>query len=115
MGDFLRGLKIDRWYKVFVYLGAVAFIISLFVEVKVITNRELVMLSLGLFFIGVGEWKNEKVLAYYKPPNVYTGSAALVQHPVRKPDFVGVFFDVIGVLFFLYGVGHIIWSFFLQG
>ena len=115
MGDFLKGLKIDRWYKVFVYLGAVAFVVSLFIEVKGVTNLELVVLSLGFFFIGVGEWKNEKFAVEFKPPNVYTGPAAMFQYPVRKPDFVGVFFDVIGAVFFLFGLGHIIWSFFFQG
>ncbi len=69
IGDFLKGLKIDRWYKVFVYLGALAFIISLLIEVKGITNLELQLLSLGFFFIGVGEWKNEKRAVEFKPAN----------------------------------------------
>ena len=114
IGDFLKGLAIDRWYKVFVYLGALALIVSLFIEVKGITNFELQMLSLGFFFIGIGEWKNEKTEVWNKPPNAYTGPAAIIEIPVRRPDFWGVFFDVIGVIFFLSGIGHIIWSFFSQ-
>ena len=114
IGDFLKGLKIDRWYKVFIYLGGLAFVISLFIEVKGVTNLELQMLSLGFFFIGIGEWKNEKILVEFKPPNVYTGTAALIETPIRKPDFIGVLFDVIGVILFLCGLGHIIWSFFSQ-
>ncbi len=112
IGDFLKGLTIDRWYKVFVYLGALAFLISLFVEVKGITNFELQILSLGFFFIGIGEWKNEKYASYIKPPNAYTGPAAFMQAPIRNPDFIGIVFDVIGAVFVLSGIVHIMWSFF---
>ena len=112
IGDFLKGLIIDRWYKVFVYLGALTFIVSLFVEVKGITNFEVQMISLGFLFIGIGEWKNEKMLVEYKPPNAYTGPAGIIQTPVRSPDLVGILFDLVGVVFFLFGVGHIIWSLF---
>lgn len=115
IGDFLKSFKIDAWYKVLVYLGALGFIISLFVDVKSITNQELMMLSLGLFFLGIGIWKNEKWVSFIKPPNAYTGPAALIQHTVRKPDFVGVSFEIIGVLLFLFGLGQIIWKFFFKG
>jgi len=60
----LKGLIIDAWYKVFVYLGAVGFVLALFVDVKRITNQELIVLSLGFFFIGIGVWKNRKWVSF---------------------------------------------------
>jgi hypothetical protein len=111
MIDLLKGLQIDAWYKVFVYLGAVGFIISLFIDVKGITNQELLIFSLGLFFIGVGEWKNHKWLSYIKPPNAYTGPSAFIQQEARHPDFVGVSFDVIGVLLLALSAVSLIWRF----
>lgn len=110
IGDFLKGLIIDSWYKALVYVGALGFILSLFVEVRGITNRELMLLSSGLFFGGIGVWKNEKWASYIKPPNAYTGPAALIKYPIRKPDFVGRFFEIMGVLLFLAGLGHIMWT-----
>lgn len=41
----LSGLKLDRWYKVFVYTGLFLFVISLFLPIKGITNSELQLLS----------------------------------------------------------------------
>lgn len=114
IGDFLKGLIIDRWYKVFVYLGALGLILSLFVDVKGVTNQELLILSLGFFFIGIGVWKNEKQESFIKSPNAYTGPAAFIQYTIRRPDFVGVFFEVVGALLFLFGLGHIVWAFFFQ-
>lgn len=109
----MKGLTIDRWFKVFVYIGVLAFAISLIVEVKGITNRELQMISLGLFFVGIGEWKNEKYLSYIRPPNVYTGPAALVQTPVRKADSLGIAFDAVGGILLLAGIAHVVWTSFV--
>ncbi len=104
--DFFKSLKLDTWYKVFVYLGGIFLTVSFFLEVKGITNWQLQLLAGGIFFLGVGEWKNHKVLSGIKPPNVYTGPAALVSTTVRKPDFFGLFFDFVGLA--LLGLG--VWS-----
>jgi hypothetical protein len=52
-------LKLDVWYKAFVYVGAPLFLPSLFRH-KGITNGQVHLLGAGLFFIGLGEWKNWK-------------------------------------------------------
>ncbi len=106
--DIFQNLKIDTWYKVFVYLGGVVLVISLFVEVKGITNTQLQLLSAGCFFIGIGEWKNHKVEVWTKPPNVYTGPAALIQVPIRKADMIGIILDVVGLVLIIFGGWNII-------
>jgi len=105
--NILRNLKIDTWYKAFVYLGGLVLTISFFVEAKGITNTQLQLLSAGVFFVGIGEWKNRKILAYMKPSNAY-GPAALFQKPIRKPDLVGILFDIIGVFLIILGTWSII-------
>jgi len=102
----LKGLKLDVWYKAFVYLGGVVLVLSFFLDVKGIDNLQLQLLAGGCFLIGMGEWKNHKPVSWIKPPNVYTGPAALMTTTVRKPDLVGVLLDILGVA--LLGVG--IWS-----
>ena len=94
---FLNSLKLDDWYKVFVYLGAILFFISLFLNIKGITNNELQLLSGGIFFVGIGEWISWKV------GNLFDGSGIL-SCPVRKHTFLGWFFIILGnflILFFI--------------
>jgi hypothetical protein len=94
----LKNFAIDAWYKAVLYLGGALFGISLFIDVKGITNGQLQMLSAGAFLLGLGEWKNHKVAAWIKPPSAYTGGPALRQATIRKPDVVGVVLVIMGVL-----------------
>ena len=84
------------------------FAFSLFFEVKGLTNTHLQLLSGGGFLLGTGEWKNHKVAAWIKPPNVYTGGPALMQTTVRQPDLIGVLFDVLGIVLMLVGAWRIL-------
>jgi hypothetical protein len=101
--DLLKNFVVDTWYKAFVYLGGAVLAFSLFFDVKGLTNTQLQFLSGGAFLFGLGEWKNHKMAAWIKPPNAYTGGAALMQTTVRKPDLIGVVLDIVGVA--LVGVG----------
>ena len=57
MADLHHNLKLDLWYKAFVYVGAAVFLASLFKEdTKGISSGEAQLLGAGLFFVGVGEW-----------------------------------------------------------
>ena len=98
IGDFLKGLAIDAWYKALMYLGGAVFAVSLFIDVKGIGNVNAQILSGGCFLLGLGEWKNHKVASWIKPPNAYMGGAALMSATVRKPDFVGVLLEILGVV-----------------
>ncbi|RLJ00862.1 MAG: hypothetical protein DRP11_05340 [Candidatus Aenigmatarchaeota archaeon] len=99
--DILRNLKIDTWYKAFVYLGGLVLAISFFVEAKGITNTQLQLLSAGIFFFGIGEWKNHKLLVEHRP-------TVLIQYPIRKPDFFGVILELIGTTLIILSIWSII-------
>ncbi len=105
--EMFKNLALDTWYKTLVYLGGVFFAISLFIDVKGITNGQLQLLSSGFFFFGVGEWKNRKVEHWVKPPNVYTGDPALIKARVRAPDALGIIFDILGVILIILGFGSL--------
>lgn len=105
---FLKSLALDTWYKVVMYAGAVLFAVGLTVEVRGITNGEALLVGLGLFLIGIGEWKNHKTAAWIKPPNVYTGPAALMQTKVRQPDFFGLLLDLCGLAALGFGLWRIL-------
>lgn len=102
--DTFKSLKLDTWYKAFVYLGGVVFLSALFLEVKGITNGQLQLLSSGTFLIGIGEWKNHKTANWIKPPNAYTGGAALMRAKVRVPDPFGRVCDILGFVLIILSV-----------
>ncbi|MBA2860506.1 hypothetical protein [Methanococcus maripaludis] len=97
--DFFKNLKVDTWYMVFVYLGGILLIFAMFIKTQWLTNKQLIFLSTGMLFVGLGEWKNHKWMSYYKPPNVYTGPTALVQTKIRSSDGLGNFLDILGCIF----------------
>lgn len=110
ISDILKNLALDTWYKAIVYVGAVVFVTSLVIEVKGLTNGQLQLISGGLFFFGLGEWKNHKVACRFMPPNVYTGPAGILSTKIRRPDILGLAFDVFGVTLFVIGIYTIIRS-----
>jgi hypothetical protein len=107
-GGLLKSLALDAWYKAFVYVGLVLFTVGLSVDVRGVTNSELLLLAAGVLVIGIGEWKNHKTLAWIKPPNAYTGGAALMQTKARQSDALGILFDFVGVVLLAIGVWNIV-------
>jgi hypothetical protein len=101
--DALKSLVLDSWYKAVMYLGAVVFVCSLFWPARGLTNSQLQLLSGGAFLLGIGEWKNHKVKAWFEPPNAFTGPAALVQTTVRIPDLFGILLEGIGIVLIVVG------------
>ncbi|MDD5639151.1 MAG: hypothetical protein PHO28_04600 [Candidatus Pacebacteria bacterium] len=99
MPEFLKNLNINKWYKVLIYLGLLLFMFSLFIDIKWLTNKEIGLLGLAFLFIGLGEWKNEKVAIEFKQPNAYTGPACILQYPIRKPDVLGWCLLIVGFVF----------------
>ncbi len=106
----LNNLKLDVWYRAVFYVGTLCLIASLFFEVKGVTNAQLQLLSLGAICLGLGEWKNHKVLSWIKPANAYTGGPALMTAPVRSPDVVGKILDVLGIVLLCIGTCAILRS-----
>lgn len=88
-------------------MGGSLLLVSLFKETKGITNAQLQLLSAGALLLGLGEWKNHKVASCIKPPNVYTGPAAIISYPIRQADMVGVVLDVLGAVLLVRGVWSI--------
>lgn len=103
--DLLKVLSLDTWYKVVMWLGAGVLVASLFFQVHGdVTNAELQTLSLGIFLLGLGEWKNHKSESWIKPPNAYTGPAALMSSVVRSSNLVGVILQIAGASLTIFGI-----------
>lgn len=101
MDNFFSKLELDIWYKSLVYIGGIIFILSVSIDTRLISNAQAGYLGAGLFFIGIGEWKNHKVMIQHNPSNAYTGHAHILQIPIRHSDLVGNFFLIVGSIFLL--------------
>lgn len=101
VSEILKNLALDTWYKVLLYIGAILFLLSLVVTTKGITNGQLQLLSSGLFFFGLGEWKNRKVVCSLEP-------AGILSTKIRQPDTLGMIFDLLGIILFAIGIFSII-------
>lgn len=73
MTDFFKSLKLDAWYMIFVYLGGILHIPSIFIPIQWITNKQLILFSSGMLLIGLGEWKNHKIIVRTESPNGIIG------------------------------------------
>lgn len=93
----LKNMKIDYWYKALVAVGAVLFILNgsnFFVRYPAIP---IAFLSGGIFFIGLGEWRNHPLQIRVIGPGLIAKS-----HP-RRFTFIGSVLDVFGIALMIVG------------
>jgi len=93
----LENLKLDSWWKAVFYLGVVGIASSFMFHPEFIQQKHLFGLSLGLLFIGISYWIAEKDRSAIKPPNAYTGPAALMTWKVIRHNPVTVILLLIGL------------------
>ncbi len=108
MDKGLAGLKIDKWYHVFVVLGAAGSIASLSVDLKGVANAHVLIASLGVLFVGIGEWINHPLQTAIVPPSAYLGGAGILSGHPRNPSLLGSLFDLLGFILLVVGVWKII-------
>lgn len=95
--SLFKNLSLDRWYKLFVFLGIVGFVIALTIPVKttVLSNNGLAIFSFGLFLFGIGEWKTWK-------PRIDTNSS--ISYLEKTSDGAGDIIQMIAVLLMLLSI-----------
>lgn len=93
----LGNLKIDNWYKALLVIGSCVFLVSLSTEVKGIENSVVQLISLGCILFGLGEWINHPYQEIIVPGGKISG------YP-RKNKVGGIVFDIIGIIFVIFGV-----------
>lgn len=89
----LSGLKIDYWYKILPVLGAIGLIISLTTNVKIFDNETVALISIGIIFIGIGEWINHPL-----KERVHVSMRYKITDYNRSNTFWGNLWDVLGLL-----------------
>ncbi|MBI4686429.1 MAG: hypothetical protein HY756_01380 [Nitrospirae bacterium] len=102
-----KQLDLNNWPNLLVCLSSIILVLSFFNEAKGISNAQLQLLSSGFLFIGLGELKNYRTMHLIKPANAYTGPPLLIEALKRKPTFVGILLDIIGIGFIATGIWDI--------
>ncbi len=93
----LSSLKIDYWYKILPVIGTVTLIIGLTVDVKGVSNVLVQLLSVGVIFIGIGEWINH-------PLQTRVGMGMKITSYNRINTFAGNAWNLIGFFIILYSL-----------
>lgn len=97
MENPLNSLKIDHWYKIFPVIGTITLVLSLTVEVKVFDNITVAMISIGIIFVGIGEWINHPLQTGIIPGYKITSYN-------RQNTFWGNAWDIFGLGIIIYGM-----------
>lgn len=96
----LASLAIDYWYKILPAVGTVTLLVGLTVDVKGVTNTLVQLVSIGVIFIGIGEWINH-------PLQTRIGGGLKITNRNRINTFSGNSWVVVGL-------GLIAYAFFKQ-
>lgn len=103
--SFLENLKLDSWWKAVFYLGVASIVCSFLFQPGFLQPKHLFGLGVGMVLIGIAYWIAEKEFSAIKPPNAYTGPAALMTWKTIKHNPISVSCLLIGLgLIGMFGV-----------
>lgn len=94
--------KIEHWYHALAALGAAGVISALAFEFPGVANAHVLLVSLGGFFVGLGEWINHPLQTAILPRSAYHSGGIITGHP-RNARALGNLFDVFGFVLVAFG------------
>lgn len=102
MEKLLSNLVLDYWYKVLMAVGILVFISTASGLLPKLPTAPSLLISMGVFFWGLGEWINHPLQTGLMPATAYMPAGVVTSHP-RNVRPIGVIFDLVG--FVLLAVG----------
>lgn len=102
MDNPLSKLALDYWYKVMMVVGIVVFLLAGAGLLKAYPIAPTSLISLGTFFIGVGEWINHPLQTAIMSPTIGRPGGVITGHP-RNAKFGGIAFDIFGIVLIGFG------------
>jgi hypothetical protein len=103
MDNPLSKLALDYWYQVLMAVGIAVFLAAGAGLLSVFPTVPSAVISLGCFFVGLGEWINHPLQTALMRASAYHPGAVITGHP-RNPKFAGVAFDVLGAVLICIGL-----------
>jgi len=102
MDNPLSKLALDYWYQVLMVVSIAVFLLTGAGLLHAFPTVPTAIISLGGFFVGLGEWINHPLQTALTPPSAYYPQGVLTGHP-RNSSLLGIAFVVLGLV--LVGVG----------
>lgn len=96
--SFLSNLKLDTWWGISLYLGTLLIVLSLTCNPSFVSNKHLMGLGFGLIALGFSYFMAEKEVSFIKPPNAYTGGAALISGKKVQHNLLTRLISLVGFL-----------------
>lgn len=90
MENPLSKLALEHWYQVLMVAGFTVFLLAAGGLLPALPSKPALLLSLGAFFFGLGEWRNHPLQESVGYNFKITG------HP-RSPKFSGICLDLLGL------------------
>jgi hypothetical protein len=92
MASGLENLKLDKWYMVLIAGGLAALVTSI-----AASNNTFAVLALGVFFIGIGEWKNHPERTAIVDQSHGFPALGKLTITTRQASVLGWAFNLIGI------------------
>jgi hypothetical protein len=99
----LSKLALDYWYQVLMVVSIMVFLLSGAGLLKAFPTAPTALISLGGFWIGLGEWVNHPLQTGLLPRSAYYPSGIVSGHP-RRPSALGSFFLLFGFILVAWGI-----------
>jgi hypothetical protein len=99
----LSKLALDYWYQVLMVVSIVVFLLSAAGVLKALPPLPTLLISLGGFWLGLGEWVNHPLQTRFYPQNVCHPDMFSEGHP-RHSALLGVAFDLLGFALLGFGI-----------
>lgn len=103
MDNPLSNVKIQYWYHAIMVISGFLLLYSLTVPLVGIDNSTVQKLSLGAFFVGLGEWINHPLQTKIYPPSYHMPTGGVVTGYPRNNSFMGILFDILGICLVIWG------------
>jgi hypothetical protein len=102
MDNPLSKLALDYWYKVVLVVCIAIFLLTGSGLLHAFPTVPTALISLGGFFVGLGEWVNHPLQTALMRGSAMFPSGVISGHP-RAPKPLGLTFDILGAALIVYG------------
>ena len=99
----LEKLTIEYWYHALMIIGIVVFLLAGAGILKSFPLIPTSTISLGLFFFGLGEWRNHPLQTSLQPASLLFPAGIITGHP-RSPSIIGIAFELVGIILIGFGI-----------
>lgn len=97
MIQLLEKLKLNTWYDMVLLIGIIAVSTAYYFEKDFIEEKHVLGFGIGLIIVAISMKMSEKEVTKIKPPNAYTGGAALITWKENRHNLFSILLLIVGI------------------